>query len=266
MAFSDARKERGLYHAEVTATERISPHLVRLTFGSPDLASLPRHGFDHWVRLFFPHPERGDADYSHLPETFGVTGYLKYLRQRSGSRPAVRSYTIRQQREREVDVDFVAHGDVGLAGPWAARAKPGEKVALIDQGRGFDPSPDVEHHVLVGDESAMPAVLGVLRDLPDDARGLAIIEVPDLADAQQAPAPSGVDVRWVVRDDPDTRPGSVALEELRRHRPENPERVSAFVVGEQALAAGGRRHLVDCGVPKSRIAFTGFWRVGRAAD
>ena len=266
MAFSDARKERGLYHAEVTATERISPHLVRLTFGSPDLAGLPRHGFDHWVRLFFPHRERGDADYSHLPETFGVTGYLKYLRQRSGSRPAVRSYTIRQQRDHEIDVDFIAHGDTGLAGPWAVRAKPGERVALIDQGRGFDLLPDAGHHVLVGDESAMPAVLGVLRDLPADARGLAIIEVPDLADAQEAPAPSGIDVRWVVRDDADARPGSVALEQLRRHRPEHPERVSAFVVGEQALAAGGRRHLVDCGVPKSRIAFTGFWRVGRAAD
>lgn len=265
MAFSDARRSRGLYHAQVRCAERISPHLVRITLSGDDLARLPRHGFDHWVRLFFPHPELGGADLDGLPESFGITGYVKYLTKRSGGRPAVRSYTIRAHRGTEVDIDFVSHGDVGLAGPWAASAEPGEKVAMIDQGCGFDLYPDADFHLLVGDESAMPAVLGILRDLPDTAAGLALVEIPDIADAQDVVAPEGVEIRWIVRGDRHERPGALVLQELRSFVPERPESLSAFIVGEQQLAAEGRRHLVAQGVPKARIAFTGFWRVGRAA-
>lgn len=266
MAFSDARKERGLYLAEVLRNERVSPHMVRLTLGGEDLARLPQHGFDHWVRLFFPHPEHGTPDFSHLPETFGLTGYVRYLTQRSGTRPAVRSYTIREHRGGEVDIDFVSHGDDSLAGPWAAKAEPGERVAMIDQGCGFDLRPDADFQLLVGDESAMPAVLGILRDLPGEAKGLAIIEVPDPDDAQEVVGPDGVEVRWIVREDRHARPGEAALAELRGFTPVRPETISAFLVGEQQLAAEGRRHLVACGVPKARIEFSGFWRVGRAAD
>lgn len=191
MAFNDARKERGLYLAEMLRNERVSPHMVRLTLGGEDLARLPQHGFDHWVRLFFPHPEHGTPDFSHLPETFGLTGYVRYLTQRSGTRPAVRSYTIREHRGDEVDIDFVSHGDDGLAGPWAAKAEPGERVTMIDQGCGFDLRPDADFQLLVGDESAMPAILGILRDLPGEAKGLAIIEVPDPDDAQEVVGPDG---------------------------------------------------------------------------
>lgn len=264
MAFSDARKERGLYRAQVTATQRLSPHLVRITLGGGDVAAFPRHGYDQWVRLFFPHPERGDADYSKLPDTFGVGGYVKYLTQASGNRPAVRSYTIREHRGDEVDIDFVVHGDLGLAGPWAAKASVGEQVAFIDQGCGFDLSADTDEHILVGDESAMPAILGILRDLPESSRGVALIEVPDIADAQDVTAPEGVQLRWIVRRD-SARPGETVLGVLREVTPERPESCSAFVVGEQRLVAEGRRHLVAAGVPKTRIGFTGFWRIGKAA-
>ena len=137
---------------------------------------------------------------------------------------------------------------------------------MIDQGCGFDLRPDADFHLLVGDESAMPAILGILRDLPGEAKGLAIIEVPDVDDAQEVVGPDGVEVRWIVREDPHARPGEAALAELRGFTPVRPETISAFLVGEQRLAAEGRRHLVACGVPKARIEFSGFWRVGRAAD
>lgn len=265
MSFSDARKVRGLYRAEVASARRISPNFVRVTLAGDDLERLPRHGFDHWVRLFLPHPSAPRTDFSSLPETFGVGGYVKYLRQKSDSRPVVRSYTIRAQRAREIDIDFVAHGDEGPAGSWAQRATAGEPVALIDQGRGFDLPDDAGFHLLVGDESALPAVLCILRDLPADATGLAIVEVPHIADAQDVVMPEGVELRWLVRSNPKTIPGRLALQELRDFSPPDPETVAAFIVGEQALATGGRRHLVSLGTPKPQIEFTGFWRVGRAA-
>lgn len=264
MAFKDARKGRGLYRAEVVRRSRVSPHVVRLTLGGGDLAGFPRHGYDHWFRLFVPRAD-GPTDFSHLPEQFGMAGYVKYLTTPAGERPVVRNYTVREHREAagEVDVDFVVHGEDGVAGPWAARAEPGERVALLDQGRGFDLLDDADFHVLAGDESALPAIAGILRDLPRDAQGLALIEVPEAADAQPLDPPSGFEIRWLARTDGGVAPGVTALEALRGFVPENPATLSAYVVGEQALAAEGRRHLVSLGVPKARIAFVGYWRIGK---
>lgn len=266
MAFKDARKERGLYLAEVSGRVRVSPHVVRVTVAGDDLKRLPRHGFDQWFRLFLPRGE-GAADFSRVPEQLGMGSYLKFLTSPSGTRPVFRSYTVRDFRPEigELDIDFVVHGDQGVAGPWASRVEPGERIAILDQGRGFDPLPDADFHLLVGDESAMPAIAGILRDLPRDARGLAIIEVPQTDDAQLVEGPDGIEVRWLARADTRAAPGAKALEALRAFVPERPATLSAYVVGEQTLATEGRRHLVAAGVPKPRIAFVGYWRAGRAS-
>jgi NADPH-dependent ferric siderophore reductase len=265
VAFSDARKTRGLYRAHVLRSERVTPHMVRVTFGGDELRELPRHGFDQWFRVFLPR-EDGTTDFDAVPEGFGMAGYLKYMMASSHTRPLFRNYTVRTHRPEagELDVDFVAHGDDGVAGPWAQRARPGEPVVFLDQGRGFEPRADAGSHVLVGDESALPAVLGILRDLPRDATGLALIEIPDAADAQPVEAPAGFDVRWLPRADPAAPPGALALATLERFAPPDPAALSAYLAGEQALVAGGRRHLVAIGVPKQSIVFTGYWRIGRA--
>lgn len=191
MAFKDARRERGLYRAEVLRTERVTPHMVRVTVGGDDLTRLPHHGYDQWFRLFLPQAS-GATDFSAVPDQFGLTGYVKFLLSSpAATRPIVRSYTAREFRPEsgEVDIDFVSHGDLGEAGPWARRAQPGETVMLLDQGRGFDPQPDASAYLFAGDESALPAIVGILRDLPRDARGIALLEVIDAADAQPCDAP-----------------------------------------------------------------------------
>ncbi len=265
MGFTDGRRITGLYTADVARSERVTPHMVRVTFAGDDLRRLPARGFDQWFRLFLPR-EEGDTDFGAVPEGFGMAGYMKYLTSRSGTRPPLRNYTVRALRPEagELDVDFVAHGDRGIAGPWAQRARAGERVVLIDQGRGFDPVDDADRTLLVGDESALPAIAGILRDLPRDASGLAIIELPDAADRQPVEAPAGFEVRWMPRRDPHDRPGVLALEAVRDYAPEHPQTLHAYLAGEQTLVAEGRRHLVAAGVPKPRIAFTGYWKVGRA--
>lgn len=265
MGFTDGRRIAGLYAAQVVRSERVTPHMVRVTFAGDDLARLPARGFDQWFRLFLPRAE-GDTDFGAVPEQFGMAGYLKYLTARSGTRPPFRNYTVRAHRPElhELDVDFVAHGDRGIAGPWAQRAKAGEQVVLLDQGRGYDPLADAAQIVLAGDESALPAIAGILRDLSRNAAGVAIVEVPAAADAQPIDAPAAFEIRWLPRVDPDDPPGVLALAALRTVVPDDPARVQGYVAGEQALATGGRRHLVAMGVPKERVAFTGYWRQGRA--
>lgn len=265
MAFKDARKGRGLYRAEVLRTHEVTPHMLRVTVQGEDLTSLPRRGFDHWFRLFLPQPGQ-EVDFSRVPDNLSMGSYLKFLTSPAGTRPIFRSYTVRELRSEqgEMDIDFVVHGDRGVAGPWAQQASAGDHIALIDQRCGFDLLDDADFHLLAGDESAVPALLGILRDLPRDAKGLAIIEVPTRADIQSAPAPEGFEVMWLARDSSAQPVGAAALAALREFTPDHPETLSAYVVGERTLATEGRRHLVKAGVPKGRISFVGYWRAGKA--
>lgn len=248
----------GLVKARVARGVRISPHFVRLTLD--ELTGWRHLGFDQWFRLMLP-LDGDDTRFDRLSERFDTRGYLRYLALPKASRPAVRNYTVREYRaaEGELDIDFVVHGTEGIAGPWAASLPVGDPVALIDQGCGYRPVEAAKRVILVGDESALPAVLGILRDLPADSTGLAIVEVPDAADQQEAPRPAGVELRWTVRD-PGAHPGAGALDAVRELGPAR-EPVSAFVAGEHRLATGGRRHLVEaCGVPKTAVDFVGYWR------
>lgn len=256
--------------AEVVGTKRVSPHVVRVTLGGEGLGLLTVTGFDQWFRLFL---HREGQDTLSLPSRTSKLWYAQYLATPRARRPWVRSYTIRASRPdlREIDVDLVVHGeDDGTCGPaasFALAARPGDTVGLLDQGMGFNPRHEHDAVLLVADETGLPAVAGVLESLPDDARGLALVELPSAVDAQDVRVPAGVELRWVPRDetaDPHAVPGVAALAALTGAT--LPEGVLyAYLVGEQALVTGGRRHLVnERGVPKAHVDFIGYWRHGHA--
>ncbi|WP_105566051.1 siderophore-interacting protein [Microbacterium halophytorum] len=255
--------ESGLVRAEVVRRERVTPNMVRVTLGGADLDRYEHRGFDQWFRLALP--VRGEGGLDRMPSKFGIGGYVKYLTLPKGTRPVIRNYTVRAFRpaERELDVDFVSHGDDGVAGPWAASVEPGERVAFIDQGCGWKPVA-ADWSLIVADESALPAAAGVLRDMPRDAVGHAIIELFDARDRQVVDAPDGVAVHWLERGAGEA-PGAAALPLLRGLDFPGGEPY-AFCVGEQALAAGARRHLVkERGIDKRRVTFSGYWRIGQAS-
>ncbi len=253
----------GLIHTAVVRTERISPHVERVTLGGGDLEKFEFQGFDQWFRLAIPMHDNDRLD--NLPQRFGVAGYLRYLTLPNRTRPAIRNYTVRAYRSdpAEIDIDFVVHGPDGIGGPWATSAEPGSPVAFIDQGCGFKPVP-ADWTLLVADESGLPAVAGILRDLPRQTIGHAIIELFDARDRQELDHPTGVVVHWLERP-AGTDPGTRALPTLKDLVfPQGS--VYAFAVGESALATGARRHLVsERGVPKTHVTFSGYWKRGRAA-
>lgn len=254
----------GLVHTSVVRREQVSPHIVRVTLGGGGLDRFEYRGYDQWFRLAVPAHDKDRFD--NLPERFGIGGYLKYLTLPSGTRPVIRNYTVREFRpgSLELDIDFVVHGTDGIAAPWAASVDAGSEVAFIDQGCGWAPFEGHSEVLIVADESGLPAAAGILRDLPRDARGHALIELFDLADRQDVDAPDGVDVRWLQRD-PGTNPGTVVLPALA-DIPIAPATVYGFAVGESSLATGARRHLVgERGVPKGHVTFCGYWKLGKAA-
>lgn len=254
--------DTGVVTAEVVRAERISPHFVRLTLSGPELDDWRHIGFDQWFRLAVPTSDHTRFD--NLADKYDMGGYLKYLVLPKATRPVIRNYTVREFRaatldaSAELDIDFVVHGSEGVAGPWAEQLPVGASVGLIDQGCGYR-AVEADWTLLVGDESALPAVAGILRDLPRDARGHALIEIPDVADQQPVDAPDGVTVHWIVRDHDETA-GARTLAFLRELAfPEG--EVNAFAAGEASLATGTRRHLVnERGVPKANITFCGYWK------
>ena len=259
-----------LLHLRVLRTERLSEHWMRVTLGEGEIDRFVPLGYDQWFRLFLP--VGGDEGLERIPAKANkLIGYLKYLRIPDGVRPVMRNYTVRAYRPAtanagaELDVDFVLHGtgpDAGPASRWAASARPGDSVVIIDEGLGFDPERGVDRVILAADETGLPAVSGVCASLPASATGVALVEVPSAADALAFDAPAGVEVRWLVRD-AQARPGTLALAALE-DVPLPAEGVHAFIVGEQALPTSARRALVARGLDKASISFIGYWRVGAA--
>jgi len=256
--------------AHVVGSERISANFVRVTLGG--LEGLEVRGADHWCRLFFT---REGQDVLALPTSTTELGwYLQYLATPKSRRPWVRAYTVRDARPAsgEVDIDFVIHGrhdgGIGPAAQFALDAKPGDRVGFLDQGVGFTPDHPHDWTLLIGDETALPAIAGICRALPATSRGVAIIEIPTRDDRQLFDAPDGMEITWIVRDESDAplgRPGELALDALTTAvLPDGV--VHAHSIGESGLATGARRHLVqERGVPKRNVDFVGYWRQGRAA-
>ncbi|MGK9148413.1 siderophore-interacting protein [Plantibacter flavus] len=249
---------------------QISPNFARVTLGGGDIAEFVFLGFDQWFRFFIPVSEGG---LERLPNKLDMIAYAKYLAIAKAVRPVLRNYTVRDFRAEgpdgpELDVDFVIHGSAadGTAGPaasWAQECRPGDAVALLDEGRMFNPPADTSRVLLVADETGLPAVAGILASLPKDAVGTAIVELPSEEDAQDLIAPAGVEVRWIVRTDAHDVPGRAAFAAAEAHGvPEDP--FYGWVVGEQSLASGTRRLWVRGGASKDHVMFCGYWKAGRS--
>jgi NADPH-dependent ferric siderophore reductase len=257
-------------HLHVRQSFRLSPSFQRVVVAGEDLERLPDHGYDHWFRMFFPAPGQ---DRLMLPAMTTDSWYQQWLDHPEETRPVCRNYTVRQFRRAagELDIDFVLHpgvtGEIDTpAARWAVDARPGEPLGLLDQGATFMPAGGRQPVLLVGDETALPAIEGILRSLDPAASGQAIIEVPTGGDIRSLAHPPGVEVRWTVRQRGDHHtgcPGEAALRYVAS-QVVVPRHAAVFAAGESGLATGFRRHLVAAGHDKTLIRFAGYWKSERA--
>ncbi|MGL3806168.1 siderophore-interacting protein [Paeniglutamicibacter sp. R2-26] len=259
-----AARTEGLVRAEVLRSTRLSHSFQRVTLGGGNLGDFVPLGYDQWFRLFLPSPA---GSLERVPAKLDTLAYLKYLALPKGVRPMLRNYTVAAFRPSgpsgpELDIDFVIHaspdGALGPAAGWAFDAVPGDRVAFIDEGLGFNPPDGIECVVIVADETGLPAAAGVLASLPRAVTGTAYLEVLDECDIREIDAPEGVEVRWLVREGPGV-PGRLALEALKGE-PSFSGEFYAWAVGEAGMATGARRHWVASGVPKCNITFCGYWK------
>ncbi len=252
------RPSRPLRSATVVRSEWLSPGMVRVVLTGPDLSELPELTFtDHYLKLLFP-PAGADYRWPFDEDE------IKQTRPRE-QWPTTRTYTIRSfDRERnELAIDFVVHGSEGLAGPWAAAAKPGDGLGFRGPGGAYAPDPAAPAQLLVGDEAAIPAIAAALEQTAADVPSVAYLEVAGPADEFALPQSPATTVHWVHRG---LRPYGEALVEAVRAA-ELPAGCQAFVHGNAEMIRPLRRHLfAERGLDRDLVSISGYWRSGHTED
>jgi NADPH-dependent ferric siderophore reductase len=231
--------------------------MVRVVLGGGGLGRFPGPGFaDAYVKLLFLDP----AVAATTPD-----GPLDLDAMRAAHGPdaaRLRTYTVRSwdAGRHELTLDVVVHGEAGIAGPWAARAEPGDRVFLLGPGGAYTPDPAADVHLFAGDASALPAIAVALEALPATARGVALVEVDGPEDELALTRPPGVELTWLhLRGAP---VGSLLVPEFRSLGVAD-GRVEAFVHGEAGFVRELRRHVRSVWqVPPESFSVSGYWRLG----
>jgi NADPH-dependent ferric siderophore reductase len=257
MADQKPRRRRTPRTGTVVRTTRLTPHVVRVVFGGEGLSGFAPEHTDSYVKLLFP---PAGAPYA---APFDVDDVQERLPREQW--PVTRTYTVRSWDAvaGELTVDFVVHGDEGVAGPWALAARPGDTLQLFGPGGAYSPAADAAWHLLAGDETALPAISAALEALPADARAEVFVEVSGPEEEQPLAGGPGVRVTWVHRG----RAPGVALVAAVVGADLPDGDVDVFVHGEAGAVRELRRFVrAGLGVPRERLSVSGYWRLGSTED
>jgi NADPH-dependent ferric siderophore reductase len=250
-----ARKARKMSRAEVLRVQWLTPHLIRVVLGGEDLRGLDAGAFtDNYVKLLFPAP---GVTY---PEPFDIEAIRRDLPRDQW--PRMRSYTVRSwdPHAAEMTIDFVYHGDQGLAGPWAAAAQPGDEVRFLGPGGAYTPSPEADWHLFAGDEAALPAIAASLETLPAGAQARVFVEIAGPEEEIALTTACDAKLVWLHRGE---SPAGDRLVDAVRELDFPSGTVHAFVHGEAGCVKQLRRHLrVERGIPLEQLSISGYWRQG----
>ena len=292
-----------LFDIQLKRRIALSPSLVRLVFSGNDVALMRTLAPDQRVKMLFP-GANGAAP--NLPKHGDWRAALRDLSPEQA--PAMRSYTIRDLRPEaaELDIDFVLHGETGPASRWAMHSKIGDRLqinapnaACNDDPGGYEwhPPQGMRKVLLIGDETALPAIAGILEALarhPDTPQVQAFIEVPEESDCLPLACGPNTKVHWLPRASLGTEHGAgmllaarelaslpprrmqaqacAALQELDLDNQRLWDRASAkqnefyaWVAGESAAVMAIRRFFVnECAMDRNGLTLMGYWKLGRS--
>lgn len=238
----------------MTSASWLTPALVRVVLRGDGLSGFePPDVTDAYVNLAFP---PAGAPYGPLFEPAEVRDLHPAVLW-----PARRRYTVRRwdQRTGSLTLDFVVHGTDGVGGPWAASAAPGAVLVFEGPGGGYRPDPDADWHLLVGDESALPAIAASLEAVPAGRTAVVRLVCDGPEHELDLDSPGVLDVRWLHRA------GGPEDADLLVHAVEDltfpTGRVHAFVHGEAGEIRAVRRHLlVERGLTRPDMSCSPYWR------
>ena len=262
---------RPVHTFQVISSEQLTPHMIRLVLGGSGFDTFkPSEFTDSYVKFVIV---RNDVDVSALPKPLTLDSFSELPEEH---RPVVRTYTIRHADpdRREITVDFVVHGEHGVAGPWAASVQPGDPAYLMGPSGAYSPDPDADWHLLAGDEAGLPALSAALEALPPNAIGQAFIEISGPDDEVPLSAPEGVEVSWVYRGGradlvPEEQAGDNApLIAAVKESAWLAGQVQVFIHGEAQAVMHNLRPYIrkERGVDAKWASISGYWRRGRTEE
>ena len=241
-------------HGAVEQVDRITPGMVRVVLGGDGLDGFEMVPWtDAYVNLLFVPPQ---APYE-VP--FDLTQARSLDRD---AWPVPRRFSVRafDEATRRLTIDVVVHGDEGTAGRWAQQARPGDLLQLAGPSGAYRPDPEAAWHLLVGDESALPAIAASLEVLAPDASAVAVLLVDGPDHEVPLAGPAALEVVWLHRSALDGTAAD-ALVAAVAALPRPFDGVHAFVHGEAVETRAVRRHLLgERGVPREALSVSPYWR------
>jgi len=208
----------------VTRIEELTPHFRRITFSDESLSDFVSASFDDHIKVFVD-----DARRDYTPRSF-------------------------DNAARELVIEFALHGD-GPVAEWAGRAVPGATLDIGGPKGSMIVPPDYDWHLLVGDETAFPAVARRLEELPAGAKAIVILQAGDAADRREFASAASVDLTWVATD--------AQLQSAVRALALPAGEGYAWCAGEASAMAALRRELVEVkGHPGEAIRAAAYWKRG----
>ncbi|MEL7197597.1 MAG: siderophore-interacting protein [Pseudomonadota bacterium] len=223
---------------QVLDSQRISPSMHQVTIGGADL--------DH-----FPKDQAG--------------GYFKLILEPAseGRKALMRTYTIRRQRERELDVLFALHGGnaAGPATSWALEAESGDPMTIRGPGAPKPLPEGFDFYLIAGDMAALPAISANLEAMDRAAKGVAVLEIQHEDDAVQIDAPDGIELRYILNPLPGTKPELLADALRAVERPAG--RVAAWAACEFSGMRKLRAFLRDeLALTPRELYISSYWKHG----
>jgi NADPH-dependent ferric siderophore reductase len=247
---TDPRAPRRVRHEprrrqlKVERVEKVSAHMIRVTLGG-DLAGFTSLGFDDHVKLFFP---EGPA---------GADGAIP---------TASRDYTPRRYdaAANTLDIEFVLH-DAGPATRWARQVQPEQTLQIGGPRGSFIIPTDFDWHLLIGDETALPAIARRLAELPAGSKAVVLAEVDGVADQVPFESAADVSITWAHRNGAEAGTTTVLTDTLKTLRLPAGD-YYAWVASESLTAKALRAQLIaDHGANPKWTRAAGYWRRGAVA-
>jgi NADPH-dependent ferric siderophore reductase len=229
---------------EVKRVESIAAHMIRVALGG-DLEGFTSLGFDDHIKLFFPD---GPAAADGTPQT------------------ASRDYTPRSYdpASNTLDIEFVLH-DAGPATRWARQARPGQPLQIGGPRGSFIIPTNFDWHLLIGDDTALPAIGRRLAELPAGTRAVVLAEVDGPADQLSFESAADVTVTWAHRNGAQAGSTTVLADALRTLRLPAGD-YYAWVACESLTAKALRAQLIaEHGANPKWMRAAGYWRRGAVA-
>lgn len=240
-------------YAEVIHTQQLTPSLLRMTLGGGTLDHYePSAATDAYLKAqFVPNGSPIRVPYE-ADDLIDIA---------AEHRPRPRRVTVRNWNAdtQTLTIDFVVHGDVGYAGSWALRAQPGDRLQFTGPGGSYQPSPEVDWHLLAGDESTLGAIGASLESLAEDRRAMVFVVVDAPGSEIELPSAADVEVTWLYRSESDQP--ELLLSDAIATATFPTGTFDVFLHGEAGEVRETRKHLVaERGVDPETASISPYWR------